>query len=223
MSLACRLHYRRAGFTLDLAFQTRCRVLALTGPSGAGKSTTLQALAGLVTPTYLSLAVNGSPVIDTARGLNPPAHKRGMGYVFQDVRLFPHLTVAGNLAYARRLARQPIPLSPIIDMLDLESLLERQTSALSGGEARRVAIARALCSQPQMMLLDEPFGGLDTGRREALIPYLLKLRDISRLPMILVSHDPRDLAAIAEDAVSIRAGRVDDDEARSAQTGPVLE
>lgn len=208
MSIDCRLVATRGNFTVDAAFRTERKVLALVGPSGAGKTTLLHALAGLLAPRRLRLALDDRAVIDTDGGLNPPAHRRRIGYVFQDGRLFPHMSVGDNIAFGRRFARDPLAVAPILELLDLQGLERRWPASLSGGEMRRVAIARALCSDPRLLLLDEPFTGLDAGRRAALIPYLLRLRDQGRTPMILVSHDPRDIDAIAEEIVRMEAGRI---------------
>lgn len=208
MSLACRLKARRGDFVVEAAFATDRQVLALTGPSGAGKTTVLNVIAGLIPAERLDLTVGGRRIVATDAGLNPPACRRRIGYVFQDGRLFPHLSVAQNIAFGRRYAAAPIPVEPILALLDLQTLTERRPATLSGGEMRRVAIARALCADPALLLLDEPFAGLDARRRAALIPYLLRLRDEARLPMILVSHDPRDIEAITQAAVAMEAGRV---------------
>lgn len=208
MSLSCRLQARRGTFAVEVAFATDRQVLALTGPSGAGKTTVLSVIAGLIPAEALELTVDGRQVVDTASGLNPPAHRRRIGYVFQDGRLFPHLSVADNIEFGRRYAQTPPPVAPVLELLDLRDLIERKPATLSGGEVRRVAIARALCADPALLLLDEPFTGLDTERRDALIPYLIRLRDEAHLPMILVSHDPRDIAAVTQDRISLIGGKI---------------
>lgn len=210
MSLACRLKARRGDFVVEAAFATDRQVLALTGPSGAGKTTVLNVIAGLVPAERLELTVDGRPLVDTRTGLNPPAHRRRIGYVFQDGRLFPHLSVAQNIVFGRRYAVAPVPVEPILALLDLQNLAERRPATLSGGEMRRVSIARALSARPALLLLDEPFAGLDARRRGALIPYLLRLRDEAGLPMILVSHDPRDVGEIAQAVVEMDYGLMQD-------------
>lgn len=210
MSLACRLKARRGDFVVEAAFATDRQVLALTGPSGAGKTTVLNVIAGLIPAERLDLTVDGRPLVDTRTGLNPPAHRRRIGYVFQDGRLFPHLSVAQNIAFGRRYAAAPVPVEPILALLDLQNLAERRPATLSGGEMRRVSIARALSARPALLLLDEPFAGLDARRRGALIPYLLRLRDEAGLPMILVSHDPRDVGEIAQAVVEMDYGLMQD-------------
>lgn len=210
MSLACRLKARRGDFVVEAAFATDRQVLALTGPSGAGKTTVLNVIAGLIPAERLELTVDGRPLVDTRTGLNPPAHRRRIGYVFQDGRLFPHLSVAQNIVFGRRYAVAPVPVEPILALLDLQNLAERRPATLSGGEMRRVSIARALSARPALLLLDEPFAGLDARRRGALIPYLLRLRDEAGLPMILVSHDPRDVGEIAQAVVEMDYGLMQD-------------
>jgi molybdate transport system ATP-binding protein len=208
MSIDCHVVAERGGFRVDAAFRSERKVLALVGPSGAGKTTLLHALAGLLVPQRLRLTLDNAPIVDTEAALKPPSHRRRIGYVFQDGRLFPHMSVGDNIAFGRRFARAPLAIGPILKLLDLQGSERRWPASLSGGEMRRVAIARALCSDPRLLLLDEPFTGLDANRRAALIPYLLKLRDDGRTPMILVSHDPRDIDAIAEETVRMEAGRI---------------
>ena len=208
MSLTFALSLKRGDFVLDFAHSSTAQVIALEGPSGAGKTTLLHGLAGLITSECTVLIVDGDPLIDTDAGLNPPAHRRRIGFAFQDLRLFPHLSVAANVAFGRRFAGpHAMPTTRALELLDLTALAQRHPTTLSGGEARRTALARALCSDPAILLLDEPFAGLDAARRDALLPYLLRLRDEVRLPMLLVSHDPRDADALAQDRVRIESGR----------------
>ncbi len=208
MSLGCDIAAERGGFRIEARFETPARILAIEGLSGAGKTTLLHAIAGLIPVERARFEVSGEPLVDTARGLAPPPHARGVGYVFQDIRLFPHLTVAANIGFGRRFAAQPVEIAPILALLDLEALADRWVRNLSGGEARRVAIARALASGPRLLLLDEPFAGLDARRRDELIPCLIALRERTALPMLLVSHDPRDADRLAEDRVEMVAGRI---------------
>lgn len=203
MNLACHIAATRGDFVLDFGFATQATAVAVVGPSGAGKTTFLQGLAGLIPTRAARLMVDGDAVVDSAAGLSPPAHRRRIGYVFQDGRLFPHMTVARNIAFARAYARNPMSVGEALELLDLRGLEGRWPATLSGGEARRVAIARALCASPRLLLLDEPFTGLDARRRDMLTPYLRRLRDELDLPMILVSHDPRDIEAVAEQVFEI--------------------
>ena len=207
MSLALHVRARRGDFELDVAFDTDARALAVVGPSGAGKTTLLQGLAGLIPTEATRLIVGGDVVVDTAEGLSPPTHLRGVGYVFQDGRLFPHMTVGANVGFARAYAHNPLTVADALRLVDMGGFEHRRPSGLSGGEARRVAIARALLPRPRLLLLDEPFAGLDDARRQALIPYLLRLRDEIGVPMILVSHDARDVTALAQAVLAIHCGR----------------
>ncbi|MBB6600073.1 ATP-binding cassette domain-containing protein [Luteimonas sp. MC1825] len=189
--LSLDVELRRGRFARHVRIEDDARVVALTGPSGAGKTTVLNAIAGLVRPVSGRIAVDGRVLFDAARGLDLPPHRRHVGYVFQDARLFPHLDVRGNLLYGRHARRGDTArfgLEDVVALLGIEALLARRTGNLSGGEAQRVAIGRALLSQPAILLLDEPLSALDLARREELIPWLQRVRDEVRLPMVHVSH-----------------------------------
>lgn len=207
MSLAFHVRARRGDFDLDVRFQSSARAIGLVGPSGAGKTTLLQGLAGLAPVEAVHLAIGGEAVVDTAVGLTPPPHRRAVGYVFQDGRLFPHLRVGANVGFARPYVADAMTVAEALRIVDLEGFDHRWPSTLSGGEMRRAAIARALVARPRLLLLDEPFSGLDQARRSALIPYLLRLRDEHAVPMIVVSHDPHDVEALCQDTLSIVDGR----------------
>ncbi|QTC91096.1 ATP-binding cassette domain-containing protein [Brevundimonas goettingensis] len=207
MSLSFWVRARRGDFALDAACDAPGKAVALVGPSGAGKTTLLQGLAGLIPTEEVRLTVNDRALVDTAMGLDPPAHARGLGYVFQDGRLFPHLSVGANVAFGARWAKKPMSVAEALKLVDLEGFEHRRPAGLSGGEMRRVAIARALLPRPRLLLLDEPFAGLDDARRQALIAWLLRLRDTVKTPMIVVSHDDRDVAALAETVLTLDRGR----------------
>ena len=207
MSVALHVRARRGSFDLDVAFETDARAIAVVGPSGAGKTTLLQGLAGLIPTDETRLIIEGEPIVDTITGLKPPTHRRGVGYVFQDGRLFPHMTVGANVGFARSYSRDPLTVAEALRLVDMDGFEHRRPAGLSGGEARRVAIARALLPRPRLLLLDEPFAGLDDARRQALIPYLVRLRDEVGVPMILVSHDDRDVRALAQTVMTIDGGR----------------
>lgn len=207
MSVAFHVRTSRGEFDLDFAFESDARVVAVEGPSGAGKTTLLRGLAGLIPVSLARLEIDGRTVVDSDGGLAPPAHRRRIGFVFQDARLFPHLTVADNVAFGRCYAETPMAVTDALTLVGLETFSDRWPRSLSGGEMRRVAIARALCTEPQILFLDEPFSGLDAARRADLTPWLIRLRDETGLPMLLVSHDPRDIEALAEDSVHILSGR----------------
>ncbi|WP_133000519.1 molybdenum ABC transporter ATP-binding protein [Luteimonas arsenica] len=199
--LSLDVQLRRGRFERQVRIEDAARVVALTGPSGAGKTTVLNAIAGLVKPRAGRIEVDGRVLFDSARGIDLPAHRRRVGYVFQDARLFPHLDVRGNLLYGRHAAAGAGPrfdLETVVALLGIEALLQRRTANLSGGEAQRVAIGRALLSQPAILLFDEPLSALDQARREELIPWLQRVRDEVRLPMLYVSHHPEEVHRLAE-------------------------
>jgi molybdate transport system ATP-binding protein len=202
MKLRAHLKLKQGGFTLDAGFAAPGGITALFGPSGAGKSTLLAALAGLK-PGAGSVKLDGREVGDL------PAHRRGFGLVFQDARLFPHLTAGQNLAYAsRRAPRVALAISEVAAFFDITALLDRQVGNLSGGEKSRVALARALIAAPQFLLLDEPFAALDGPRRRAFIAVLLAAQRLFDIPMLVVSHSIDDAAALASHLVALKDGKV---------------
>ncbi len=190
---------RRGSFARHIRIDAGQRVLALTGPSGAGKTSVLHAIAGLVRPHAGRIEIDGRVLFDSAARIDVPAHRRRIGYVFQDARLFPHLDVRRNLRYGRHHASaDTFELDHVVELLGIDALLQRRCANLSGGEAQRVAIGRALLSQPAMLLFDEPLSALDEARREELIPYLQRVRDETTLPMLYVSHTLDDVRRIAD-------------------------
>jgi len=191
---------RRGGFERSLRIDSDARVLALVGASGSGKTSLLHAVSGLLRPVRGRVEIDGHVLFDSALHVDVPAHRRHIGYVFQDGRLFPHLDVRGNLLYgARRVTGGRFTFDAIVDLLALAPLLSRRIAGLSGGEVQRIALGRALLSQPRLLLLDEPLSMLDHDRREELLPYLQRVRDESGLPMIYVSHVASEVARIAQD------------------------
>ncbi|WP_129135225.1 ATP-binding cassette domain-containing protein [Luteimonas sp. YGD11-2] len=186
----------RGGFRRHVRIDEASRVVALTGPSGAGKSSVLNAIAGLLRPRSGRIEIDGRVLFDHAAGVDLPAHRRRVGYVFQDARLFPHLDVRANLRYARR-AGERFAFDAVVELLGIGALLGRRTGNLSGGEAQRVAIGRALLSQPALLLFDEPLSALDQDRRAELIPWLQRVRDETGLPMLYVSHTLDDVRRLA--------------------------
>ncbi len=185
-------------------------VAALFGPSGCGKSTTVNIIAGLLAADRGRVVLEETVLFDTQRRINLAAEWRRIGYVFQDARLFPHLSVAGNLQYAlkRAVGRRYVSLDTVANLLDLGALMDRRTHQLSGGERQRVAIGRALLSQPRLLLLDEPLASLDRNRREELLPYLESLRDQLDIPMVYVSHQFDDVLRLATHIVLMQSGTV---------------
>ncbi|KAB8314246.1 ATP-binding cassette domain-containing protein [Tolypothrix campylonemoides VB511288] len=191
---------RRGAFERALAVRSDARTLALVGASGSGKTTLLHAIAGLLRPARGRIAVDGRVLFDADARIDLPAHRRRIGYVFQDGRLFPHRDVRANLLYGLHGtdAAPRFAFGRVVDLLGLGPLLARRTAALSGGETQRVALGRALLSQPALLLLDEPLSMLDLDRRDELLPYLVRVRDEARLPMIYVSHQPDEVRRIAD-------------------------
>src|SRR4051812_35826494 len=201
---------RFADFTIAAKFEAADGVTALFGPSGSGKTSIINMVAGLVTPDRGRVSSNGMLLFDSA-GVNMPPHRRGIGYVFQDGRLLPHMTVRQNLDYGRRMRRLPdnaAAQAHIVEMLDIARLLDRRPAHLSGGERQRIAIGRALLMRPQLLLLDEPLASLDAARKREIFPYLLKLRDETAVPMIYVGHHAAEVKRIATTIVRIENGRV---------------
>jgi molybdate transport system ATP-binding protein len=198
-------------FSLQATFESEGRVTGLFGASGAGKTSLINMIAGLLRPDRGTIAIDGEVLDDVAGRVHVPAHRRRIGYVFQDARLFPHLDVRQNLDYGRRMNHlddDPAQRKRVTDLLDIDHLLERRPGKLSGGERQRVALGRALLSKPRLLLLDEPLGALDEGRRAEILPYLVRLRDESRIPMVYVSHDAAEMRQLATQIVLLQGGRV---------------
>ncbi len=204
MSLRVAVRADYPGFALDIAFEAPVPgVVALFGPSGSGKSTVLGAIAGLVAARHAAVTLDGL-------ALHPlPPERRRIGVVFQDGRLFPHLSVAKNLRYGfTRAAAGPIGFERVTELLGLGGLLERRPTTLSGGERQRVAIGRALLSQPRLLLMDEPLSALDAARRDEILPYLGRLRSAFRIPIVYASHALDEVARLADTMVLLDRGRV---------------
>ncbi|MEO8075321.1 MAG: ATP-binding cassette domain-containing protein [Acidobacteriota bacterium] len=198
---------RQGDFTLQICQRLDARVTALFGPSGAGKTTVLDAIAGLRTPASGSLVVGDRVLFDGRRGVNLPPQHRHVGYVAQDVALFPHMTVRRNVLYGRR-PGQRLSLDAVARMLEIEPLLDRDVPQLSGGERQRVAIARALMSTPELLLLDEPLAAVDVERRRRILPYLERVRDELSVPIVYVTHDAAEVRQLAEWVVVLEQGQV---------------
>lgn len=203
--------HRVGTFTLTAHLSIGPRVTAITGPSGAGKTTLLSLIAGLTRPSQGRIALQGQVLVDTACGIWLPPHRRHIGQVFQEARLFPHLTVRQNLLYGRLFGgrgRVGPTFDTIIDLLDIAPLLQRRPRDLSGGERQRVAIGRALLSNPALLLLDEPLSALDPARKAELLPYLRRLQTGTGLPMLYVTHQQDEVAELASHWVNVVAGVV---------------
>ena len=202
---------RLGEFFIEAAFASEGRVTGLFGASGAGKTSLINMIAGLLKPDRGSIAIDGETLDDTAAGLHVAAHRRRIGYVFQDARLFPHLDIRRNLDYGRRmngLAQDSAHQARIVDMLDIEQLLDRRPGKLSGGERQRVALGRALLARPRLLLLDEPLGSLDEERKAEILPYLMRLRDEANVPMVYVSHDADEMRQLATQVVMLKRGKI---------------
>jgi molybdate transport system ATP-binding protein len=197
----------QGAFTLDITAQLDRPITALFGPSGAGKTTVLDAVAGLRTPASGSIRINDRVVFDRERSVNVPAHSRHVGYVAQDVALFPHMSVRRNVLYGRRKG-QKLSLETVTRMLEIEPLLDREVPQLSGGERQRVALARALMSAPELLLLDEPLAAVDVERRRRILPYLERVRDQMRVPIVYVTHDHAEAALLADEVILVERGRI---------------
>jgi len=194
-------------FTMEFTVTAEGRALALFGPSGSGKTSALEAIAGLRTPRRGRIAVNGHVLFDSANHVDVPVRQRRMGYVPQDILLFPHLTVGENVTYGRREGNRPA-LPVLIELLELSRLMERRVASLSGGERQRVAMARALYSGPDVLLLDEPLAAVDLPRRRRIVDALLGIRDELSVPLIYVTHLPEEALSVADWAVLIDNGRL---------------
>jgi molybdate transport system ATP-binding protein len=194
-------------------------VLALFGRSGAGKTTLVNMLAGLLRPDTGRIAISGRALFDSTAGIDLPPERRRIGYVFQEGRLFPHLSVRTNLLYGHRripAEERTVKLPEIVELLGIGHLLARRSANLSGGEKQRVAIGRALLSNPRLLLLDEPLAALDAARKAEILPFIERLRDEIGLPVVYVSHDPAEVLRLADNILLLEQGRV-------AAQGPVSE
>jgi molybdate transport system ATP-binding protein len=195
---------------MDIEFEVPTPgVTILFGPSGAGKSTIISAAAGLLRPEECRIVIEGQALADTASGVWLPPEQRRIGLVFQDARLFPHMSVATNLRFGfRRAAPGPVRFDEVVELLGIDALLGRRPHSLSGGERQRVAIGRALLAQPHLLLMDEPLASLDAARKAEIMPYLTRLKTALRLPVLYVTHAVDEVAQLADSLVLIESGRV---------------
>ncbi|MBB2749449.1 UNVERIFIED_ORG: molybdate transport system ATP-binding protein [Rhizobium aethiopicum] len=219
MTLIVAAKQRLGGFSLDAAFTSERGVTALFGRSGSGKTSLIRIIAGLARPDEGRVVLDGEALTETATGLFVPKHRRRFGYVFQEARLFPHLSVRANLSYGRWFAARTAggeSFDRIVDLLGIEPLLERSPAKLSGGEKQRVAIGRALLSAPRLLLMDEPLAALDEARKAEILPYLERLRDETIIPIVYVSHSIAEVARLANQVVVLSDGKVE-------ATGPAID
>jgi molybdate transport system ATP-binding protein len=197
------------GVRIEAAFKSDAAILALFGRSGSGKSTVVNVLAGLLRPDAGRIVVEGEVLFDAARGIDVPVEARGVGYVFQDGLLFPHLTARQNLLYgAGRTGTRSIVFDQVVSLLGIEALLERRPAELSGGEKQRVAIGRALLSNPRILLMDEPLASLDAGRRGEILRLIERVRDELKVRIVYVSHSIGEVTRLADDVALMNEGRV---------------
>ncbi len=203
--------FARGRFDLDLQARSEQPFVGVFGPSGCGKSTLLALIAGLLTPHCGRIQVGETVLFDHAAGVNLPPHRRRIGMIFQNARLFPHKTVAANLTYGHRLvplSQRLIDPDEVIALLELEPLLTRRPASLSGGEAQRVALGRALLCSPCLLLCDEPLAALDGRRKARILPFLRRVRDRFKVPMVYVSHDLRELLQLGSRVWVMEQGRL---------------
>lgn len=218
MSLSIAFRHAFAGITFDVALEAPTPgTIVLFGPSGCGKSTIANVLVGLLRPAACRVELNGTVLADTGAGIDLPPERRRIGMVFQDARLFPHLSVERNLRYGlRRASAGPFGVTEVLDLLGVGHLLSRRPHTLSGGERQRVAIGRALLAQPRLLVMDEPLASLDPARKAEILPYLGRLKASLKLPIVYVTHSIDEVARLADTLVLIEAGRI-------AAAGPIAE
>ncbi|MER8373050.1 molybdenum ABC transporter ATP-binding protein [Mesorhizobium sp. M1406] len=211
MSVLVDIGHRLGGFAIGARFESAGRLTALFGPSGSGKTTLINMIAGLIRPDKGRIEVDGRVMVDTDAGIFVPKHKRRIGMVFQDARLFPHMSVAGNLRYGRWFtppAERYADMDAVVDLLGIGPLMDRRPAKLSGGEKQRVAIGRALLASPGLLLMDEPLASLDEARKAEILPYIERLRDETKIPIVYVSHSVAEVARLASDVVMLAQGHV---------------
>jgi molybdate transport system ATP-binding protein len=211
MSLAVDVTHRFGSFRLDARFVSDGRLTAFFGRSGSGKTSLVNIIAGVVRPDRGRIVLDDRTLVDTERGIFVPKHRRRVGYVFQEGRLFPHLTVRQNLLFGRWFTprrEREIDLDHVLDLLGIGNLLDRRPGALSGGEKQRVAIGRALLASPRLLLMDEPLAALDDTRKAEILPFIERLRDEAAVPIVYVSHALAEVARLATTVVMINDGRI---------------
>lgn len=219
MTLEIDIHHRLGAMQLEASFASPGRLTALFGPSGSGKTSLINIIAGLIRPDAGRIVAGDRVLVDIAAGKYVPAHKRRIGFVFQDARLFPHLNVRSNLVYGRWFTprgERYADFDQVVDMLGIGHLLDRRPNLLSGGEKQRVAIGRALLASPKLLLMDEPLASLDDARKAEIMPYIERLRDETRIPIVYVSHSIAEVARLATDIVVMAKGQI-------VATGPTVE
>lgn len=211
MSLSVDVRHHLGGLHLEAAFDSSGGITAVFGASGCGKTTLVNVIAGLIRPDVARISIGDTALVDTTRGTTIPPSRRRIGYVFQEARLFPHMSVEANLAYgewftpkAERYARK----AQVLDLLGIGHLLKRHPRDLSGGEKQRVAIGRALLASPRLLLMDEPLASLDAPRKAEIMPYLERLRDEVKIPIVYVSHSVAEVMRLASDVAVLSQGKL---------------
>ncbi len=205
------IQLKRKDFELAVSLALAQKVTAIFGPSGSGKSSLLSVIAGIIQPDRGRIIIEGETVFDHHAQINQPIHQRRIGLVFQEGRLFPHLNVEHNLTYALRFIpkrEQHFQLKDIAHLLEIDTLLQRSTHQLSGGEKQRVALGRALLSSPRLLMLDEPLASLDDSLKSHILPFLKKVADEIHIPMLYVSHSKEEIMQITTNIIYLKAGKV---------------
>ncbi|MGB3537260.1 MAG: molybdenum ABC transporter ATP-binding protein [Mesorhizobium sp.] len=221
MTVLVDIAHRQGAFELAANFASSGRLTALFGPSGSGKSSLISVIAGLTRPDKGRVEVEGRVLVDTGAGIFVPKHKRRIGMVFQEALLFPHMSVAHNLRFGRWFTpagERYADFDAVVELLGIGALLERRPGKLSGGEKQRVAIGRALLASPKLLLMDEPLASLDDARKAEILPYIERLRDETKIPIVYVSHSIAEVARLASDVVVLAEGKV----AACGPTGEIM-
>jgi molybdate transport system ATP-binding protein len=214
-----------ADFSIEVDVELQSQVTAIFGPSGAGKTSLLDLIAGLRRPASAFIQLDNRVLTNTAQKTLVPPRLREMGYVPQDLALFPHLSVRQNLLYGQKSGARAGPLfsfGHITDVLEIQPLARRRVTDLSGGEKQRVALARALLTSPRLLLLDEPLQSLDQALKVRIIPYLRRVRDEFKLPMLYVTHDRQEVLALCDEVLELRQGRITKRTRATAQDWPII-
>ena len=206
-ALELNIQHKIAGFKINASFTASKDITGIFGPSGAGKSSLFKAIAGTLQPQNGEILLNNKPLFSSKRKINLPLHKRNVGMVFQDFKLFPHLSVRGNLLFSKTSKTNPL-FERVVKMLKIGHLLNRKPEYLSGGEKQRVSIGRAILSKPDILLFDEPFSALDTKIKHEIIKFIKQIPSQFDIPVLIISHELSDLLQLSSELVLIKNGKV---------------